>query len=162
MRHDLIIFDNDGVLVDSERLANTILSELLTEAGLPSTFEETVRDFMGGSMASMPAERGAARAAVAGGFRGPVYARLFDGFAHLQAVEGVEAVLDHLDARGIPYCLASSGTHRRIRTALTAVGSWTGSRGGSSAPRTSGRASRRRTCSCTRPSAWGWRPSGAS
>ncbi len=34
-----MIFDNDGVLVDSERLANTILSELLTEAGLPYTFE---------------------------------------------------------------------------------------------------------------------------
>ncbi|WP_245357877.1 HAD-IA family hydrolase [Kribbella aluminosa] len=40
----------------------------------------------------------------------------------MQAVDGVEAVLDHLDARGITYCLASSGTHRRIRTALTAVG----------------------------------------
>ncbi|MDX6281446.1 MAG: hypothetical protein QOH03_2517, partial [Kribbellaceae bacterium] len=48
-----MIFDNDGVLVDSERLANGILAELLTEAGLPYTFEETVRDFMGGSMASM-------------------------------------------------------------------------------------------------------------
>ena len=49
----LVIFDNDGVLVDSERLANTILAELLTEAGLPYSFEEAVRDFMGGSMTSM-------------------------------------------------------------------------------------------------------------
>ena len=39
----LVIFDNDGVLVDSERLANGILAELLTEAGLPYTLDEAVR-----------------------------------------------------------------------------------------------------------------------
>jgi HAD superfamily hydrolase (TIGR01509 family) len=50
--------------------------------------------------------------------------RLFDGFAQLQPVPGVREVLDHLDAAGITYCLASSGTHRRIHTALTAVGFW--------------------------------------
>ncbi len=33
-------------------------------------------------------------------------------------------MLDGLDAAGTPYCLASSGTHRRIRTALTTVGFW--------------------------------------
>ena len=43
----LVIFDNDGVLVDSERLANTILAELLTEAGLPYTFEvEPTKPFL--------------------------------------------------------------------------------------------------------------------
>ena len=118
----LVIFDNDGVLVDSERLANTILAELLTEAGLPYTFEETVRDFMGGSMASMrqQAEARLGRPLPAD-LEDRYHQRLFDGFAHLQAIEGVAAVLDHLEARGIRYCLASSGTHRRIRTALTAV-----------------------------------------
>jgi HAD superfamily hydrolase (TIGR01509 family) len=119
----LVIFDNDGVLVDSERLANTILAELLTEAGLPYTFEETVRDFMGGSMASMRqyAEARLGRPLPAD-LEDRYHQRLFDGFAHLRAIEGVGAVLDHLQARGITYCLASSGTHRRIRTALTAVG----------------------------------------
>jgi HAD superfamily hydrolase (TIGR01509 family) len=119
----LVIFDNDGVLVDSERLANAILADLLTEAGLPYTFEETVRDFMGGSMASMrqKAEAQLGRPLPAD-LEDRYHQRLFDGFAHLQAIAGVEAVLDHLDARGIPYCLASSGTHQRIRTALTAVG----------------------------------------
>ncbi|GAA2795464.1 HAD family hydrolase [Kribbella solani] len=119
----MVIFDNDGVLVDSERLANGILAELLTEAGLPYTFEETVRDFMGGSMASMRrhAEARLGRALPAD-LEDRYHQRLFDGFAHLQAIDGVEGVLDHLDAEGITYCLASSGTHRRIRTALTAVG----------------------------------------
>jgi HAD superfamily hydrolase (TIGR01509 family) len=119
----LVIFDNDGVLVDSERLANTILSELLTEAGLPYTFEETVRDFMGGSMASMRRKTEAQLGRpLPADLEDRYHQRLFEGFAHLRAIEGVEAVLDHLDARGTAYCLASSGTHRRIRTALTAVG----------------------------------------
>jgi HAD superfamily hydrolase (TIGR01509 family) len=119
----LVIFDNDGVLVDSERLANTILAELLTEAGLPYTFDETVRDFMGGSMASMRqhAEAKLGRPLPAD-LEDRYHQRLFDGFANLQAIEGVEDVLDELEAAGTPYCLASSGTHQRIRTALTAVG----------------------------------------
>jgi HAD superfamily hydrolase (TIGR01509 family) len=122
---ELVIFDNDGVLVDSERLANTILAELLTEAGLPYTFEEAVRDFMGGSMASMrrQAEAKLGRPLPAD-LEDRYHQRLFDGFANLQAIEGVADVLDHLDAIGTQYCLASSGTHRRIHTALTTVGFW--------------------------------------
>lgn len=121
----LVIFDNDGVLVDSERLANTILAELLTEAGLPYTFDEAVRDFMGGSLALM---RRLAEAKLGSPLPADLedryHQRLFDGFAQLQPVPGVGAVLDRLDAEGTTYCLASSGTHQRIRTALTAVGFW--------------------------------------
>ncbi|WP_380055755.1 HAD family hydrolase [Kribbella deserti] len=122
---ELVIFDNDGVLVDSERLANTILAELLTDAGLPYTFEEAVRDFMGGSMVSMRTKAEARLgSALPADLEDRYHQRLFDGFATLQAVPGVEAVLDALDAAGTPYCVASSGTHQRIRTALTAVGFW--------------------------------------
>jgi len=121
----LVIFDNDGVLVDSERLANTILAELLTEAGLPYTFDEAVRDFMGGSMKSMREKTEAQLGRpLPADLEDRYHQRLFDGFANLQAIEGVEEVLDGLDAAGTPYCLASSGTHRRICTALTAVGFW--------------------------------------
>src|SRR5215470_11080873 len=50
MRYDLIIFDNDGVLVDSEPISNTILAAYLTELGHPTTFEESVRDYMGAAL----------------------------------------------------------------------------------------------------------------
>ncbi|MGD9695399.1 MAG: HAD family hydrolase [Thermoleophilia bacterium] len=122
-RPRLVVFDNDGVLVDSERLANTILAELLTDAGLPYTPDESIRDFMGGSMASARrlAEAKLGRPLPAD-LEDRYHRRLFDGFATLRAVDGVGDVLDDLDARGIPYCVASSGTHRRIRTALGAVG----------------------------------------
>ena len=124
-RPALVIFDNDGVLVDSERLANGILAELLTEAGLPYTLDEAVRDYMGGSMVSMRQKAEAMLgAALPADLEDRYHQRLFEGFAHLQPVPGVRKVLDRLDADGTAYCLASSGTHRRIRTALTTVGFW--------------------------------------
>ena len=49
-RFDLVIFDNDGVLVDSEWHANGILAELLTEYGLPCTREDCIREYMGSTM----------------------------------------------------------------------------------------------------------------
>jgi HAD superfamily hydrolase (TIGR01509 family) len=53
MGFDLVIFDNDGVLVDSEWHANGILAALLTEFGLPCTREQSVADYLGTTMASV-------------------------------------------------------------------------------------------------------------
>ncbi len=50
MRYDLVIFDNDGVLVDSEPISNTILAAYLTELGYPTSYEESIRDYMGSAM----------------------------------------------------------------------------------------------------------------
>ena len=49
-RFDLVIFDNDGVLVDSEPVANRVLAGLLTEYGVPTTVEESMTQFMGRSV----------------------------------------------------------------------------------------------------------------
>lgn len=50
MRYDLVVFDNDGVLVDSEPLSNTILIGYLTELGHPTSYEDSLRDYMGGAV----------------------------------------------------------------------------------------------------------------
>lgn len=42
-----IIFDFDGVIADSEVLSNTVLSEIVTELGVPTTLEDAYRDYMG-------------------------------------------------------------------------------------------------------------------
>ena len=42
-----IIFDFDGVIADSEVLANAVLAELVTELGVPTTVEDSYRDYMG-------------------------------------------------------------------------------------------------------------------
>lgn len=46
-RFDLIIFDYDGVIADSELLNNTVLADLLTELGLPTTLDESMAAYMG-------------------------------------------------------------------------------------------------------------------
>ena len=43
----LIVFDFDGVVADSEILANTVLADLVTELGRPMTVEESMQTFMG-------------------------------------------------------------------------------------------------------------------
>ena len=106
---DLVIFDNDGVVVDSELLANAVLADLLTELGHPTTLEDSLRDYLGGTIAGVRA----AIHAKAGGelpadFEASYHERLYAAYdGRLQPVEGVRAVLDSLET---PYCLASSGT----------------------------------------------------
>ena len=50
VRYELVIFDNDGVLVDSEPISNQSLADCLTEAGHPTTYEDSIRDFMGAAV----------------------------------------------------------------------------------------------------------------
>lgn len=124
MTWDLVIFDNDGVLVDSERLANTALAEILTDAGVPTTLDEAVQRYMGGTLAGVRAkvEPDLGRP-LPTDFEHRYHEMLFARFAAgLEPVPGVPAVLDMLDATGRPYCVASSGTHERIRLALKTVG----------------------------------------
>ncbi len=118
---ELVIFDNDGVLVDSEWHANQILSDLLTAAGLPMTREACVAEFLGTTLVSVR-QRAEARLGrtLPGDFEDRYHARLFEVFrTELRAVPGV---VDALDRITLPTCVASSGTHERIRRALAATG----------------------------------------
>ncbi|MBD0745787.1 HAD family phosphatase [Streptomyces sp. CBMA152] len=116
MRYDLIIFDNDGVLVDSEPISNTILAGYLTELGIPTSYEDSIRDYMGSAMHrvhELVEERTGRTLPV--GFDDTFHARVFAAFEReLQPVAGVADVLAKLVADGVPYCVASSGSHERI------------------------------------------------
>ncbi|MCF3963726.1 HAD family hydrolase [Streptomyces fuscigenes] len=117
MRYDLIIFDNDGVLVDSEPISNAILAGYLTELGHPTTFDDSVRDFMGAALHrvhDLVLERTGQR--LPDDFDDTLHARVFEAFEReLTPVEGVTEVLSGLRADGVAYCVASSGSHERIR-----------------------------------------------
>src|SRR5436190_15263565 len=52
MQFDLIIFDSDGVLVDSEPIVNRVFVEMLGEFGFVLDLEETLKEFCGGSLES--------------------------------------------------------------------------------------------------------------
>ncbi|WP_030262316.1 HAD family hydrolase [Streptomyces violens] len=117
MRYDLVIFDNDGVLVDSEPISNTILAGYLTELGHPTTYEESIRDYMGAAIHrvhDLVAERTGQR--LPADFDSTFHARVFAAFEQeLTPVTGVPELLAKLAAAGTPYCVASSGSHERIR-----------------------------------------------
>ena len=121
MNFDLVIFDNDGVLVDSEWHANGILAELLTEFGLPCTRERSIADYLGTTMASVRerVERALGRT-IPADFEARYHERLFEVFrTELTVIPGVADALARIR---IPACVASSGTHDRIRLALTTTG----------------------------------------
>lgn len=124
VRFDLLILDNDGVLVDSETIANQVLVELLTACGHPTTYEESVRAYLGGTLRLVreTVEPRLGRP-LPDDFESRYHERLFARMRmELTAVAGVEAALDAVDLTGIPTCVASSGAHERIETALTTVG----------------------------------------
>ncbi|MGW0735821.1 HAD family hydrolase [Streptomyces sp. NPDC002851] len=117
MRYDLVIFDNDGVLVDSEPIANRILADYLTELGHPTTYEESVRDYMGSAVHrvhDLVESRTGQR--LPEDFDATLLRRTVAAFEReLKPVPGVTDVLAQLTAQGVPYCVASSGSHERIR-----------------------------------------------
>lgn len=124
MRYDLVIFDNDGVLVDSEPLANRILAAYLTELGFPTTYEDSLRDYMGSALHrihELVMERYGRE--LPGDFDDTLHARTFEVFRReLRPVPGMTDVLARLDTGATAYCLASSAAHERIRVALHTTG----------------------------------------
>jgi HAD superfamily hydrolase (TIGR01509 family) len=124
MRYDLVIFDNDGVLVDSEPISNRLLAAYLTELGHPTSYEDSIRDYMGSALHrvhELILERTGQR--LPEEFDDVFHARVFAAFEReLRPVPGVVGVLEKLAADGVPYCVASSGSHERIRVGHRATG----------------------------------------
>ncbi|MFI6490476.1 HAD family hydrolase [Streptomyces sp. NPDC050564] len=117
MRYDLVIFDNDGVLVDSEPISNTILAAYLTELGHPTSYEESLRDYMGSAMHRIhEVVQESSGRQLPDDFDDVFHGRVFAAFEReLEPVPGAVQVLEKLAADGVPYCVASSGSHERIR-----------------------------------------------
>jgi len=117
----LVIFDCDGVLVDSEPLAMRVLLDGLTEVGYAVDEAMAYERFLGRSLAAMqtilreefgfelPADR-----------LGQMRRRLFDLYRReLRAMPGIVETLDRVT---IPYCVASSSLPERIRISLDVTG----------------------------------------
>ena len=113
----LVIFDCDGVLVDSERLAVRIDVVVLAELGWALTEAEVVERFMGRTDAYMVSQIEAHLGRPLPANWDESFQRLYrEAFeAELQPVPGILEALDQID---VPTCVASSGTHERIRYTL--------------------------------------------
>ncbi|MBO3761942.1 HAD family hydrolase [Ciceribacter sp. L1K22] len=120
----LIIFDCDGVLVDSEPISLAVLVEALAEAGAPMDETRARELFLGRSLASMIATaRDEYGLSIDDAFLSAMRLKLYDRFQEeLQAIEGIADTLGALTTAGIDWCVASSSQPERIELSLTVTG----------------------------------------
>ncbi|WP_354641355.1 HAD family hydrolase [Kitasatospora camelliae] len=118
---ELVVFDCDGVLVDSERIALRCQVAVGAELGWPITGAEVLELFIGRSAASV-GEQVAARLGVAAARR---WDERFRELHHREVEAGlaaVEGIAEALDGIGRPFCVASSGGHEKMRHTLGRTG----------------------------------------
>ncbi|MBE8991154.1 HAD hydrolase-like protein [Nostoc sp. LEGE 12450] len=117
MQTELVIFDCDGVLVESETLGNRILVEFVAEFGLILKLEEAILLFKGCKMADCLAviEQRLGKK-MPQDFVTQLRTRTAKAFEdELLPVQGIEAALDKIN---LPICVASSGPIEKIKLAL--------------------------------------------
>jgi len=120
MHWDLVIFDCDGVLIDSELLSIRADRECLAECGIELSVDEIRDRYTGISFAGMVADLEARHGPLPADFADRHRTRLWPLFeTELQAIPGVGAVLDSLTCK---ICVASSGRPERLKHALSLVG----------------------------------------
>jgi FGGY-family pentulose kinase/HAD superfamily hydrolase (TIGR01509 family) len=118
---DLVIFDCDGVLVDSEMIAITALIGMFDRAGLSISFEEARSRFLGRSVASILKTVARDHGVELGPdalelMRSELYTAFCD---ELLPISGIAQTLELLN---IPFCVASSSQPERIRLSLEVTG----------------------------------------
>ena len=118
---ELVIFDCDGVLVDSERIAVRVEAEYLAELGWPLTEAEIAERFMGRTAEYMDeAIEAHLGVRLPPDWKDQFQRRYLDAFvADLVPVDGVVEALDQIT---VPTCVASSGSHDKLRFTLGHTG----------------------------------------
>ena len=118
---ELVILDHDGVLVDSEVLAMEIITNMLTQRGIPATVEDSFNQHLGRGFDTVvdrlirndsslsPQE-----------IEIEFYDQLFKAFNEsLMPVPGIDDLLRYLEAESIPVGIGSSGTRERVELGIT-------------------------------------------
>ncbi len=118
----LIVFDFDGVLADSEVLANAVLAQMITELGVPTTTEESLSRYVGKRLRDviLTVEQTVGRS-MGRDFVDSYQQRTLERLrVDVRLVEGARAFLDTF--ADVPRCIASSSPPDRIAACLATLG----------------------------------------
>jgi HAD superfamily hydrolase (TIGR01509 family) len=121
---ELVIFDCDGVLVNSEPISNRVLAEAIGEAGLTMSTEEVARGFEGMRLRDIQAavERRLGRSLPSGWLASFERRRATEFAAGLDAIPGVVEALAELSEAGLAMCVASQASREKVELVLGLAG----------------------------------------
>ncbi len=118
-----VLFDCDGVLVDSEHLTNQLLRDDLAARGLEMTIAEVMGLFIGGTTEGVMEEARRLGAEMPDDWVSLFYEKMFQALEHqVEAVAGVTDLVDTLLARGIKMAVASNGPSQKMEITLGRTG----------------------------------------
>jgi beta-phosphoglucomutase-like phosphatase (HAD superfamily) len=123
---ELVIFDCDGVLIDSEALCNRVVAEILTADGWPMTAEECEDRFVGMSFNAMqPTIEARLGRSLGAGWVGRLVAQVTEAMAReAMPVAGAWEALDFVDGIALPWRVASNSSYIEMNAKFGCVG-WT-------------------------------------
>ncbi len=121
----LVIFDCDGVLVDTESTTDVVISDNLTRHGLRIAPGEVHSLFAGGTMRSVMEEARRRGTILPDEWLDEIYASVFAALRHgVPIIEGVFDLINALDRAGVARAIASNGPLAKMEISLTPSGLW--------------------------------------
>ncbi len=119
----LVIFDCDGVLVDTEMLFNQALVDDLNKRGLSLTLEECMALFVGGTISGVKAEVEKLGAVLPNTWVEDFYQKVYKVLGErTEPIAGIQQTLDAIERAGVPYCVASNGRIQKMEITLGRTG----------------------------------------
>lgn len=118
MKYKCVIFDCDGVLVDSVSISNQVLIDMAKSVGLHVDMDEAMKKFSGSSLKNVfEYFEMRINAKVPDSFEEEYRMRTYKAFEkNIKPISGVQNAIDQIN---VPYCVASSGPIKKIKLNLT-------------------------------------------
>ena len=116
-----IIFDCDGVLIDSEVISARVMIEELAQENIDIDFEYFQQNFLGRGFAKVSADiRTNSGRVISDDFETRYRSRLLNAFA--QELKPMPGIFEALDALSLPCCVATSSSPTRVQNSLNITG----------------------------------------